>query len=130
MFGWLRHSDRGILDPMTTIVQKLRSEYSGKTVAIDVLIDRYELIEADIGAWRMQVSEDGIAHKLESGFIVGHPLVKHMIAMERLLHITLRELMFAVRLENWDKVDEDNVDTFLAEIQRTNRPHFNRTRGD
>jgi hypothetical protein len=130
MSGWLRQSNRGILDPMTTIVQKLRSEYSGKTVAIDVLIDRYEHLEADIDSWRMQVSEDGIAHRLESGFIVGHPLVKHMIALERLLHVTLRELMFAVRLENWDKADEDNVDTFLAEIQRTNRPHFNRTRGD
>jgi hypothetical protein len=115
---------------MTTIVQKLRSEYSGKDVAIDVLIDRYEHLEADAAVWREQMSNDGIAHRLESGFIVGHPLVKHIIAVERLLHITLRELMFAVRLHNWDEVDTDNVDTFLAEIQRTNRPHFNRTRGD
>jgi len=115
---------------MTTIVQRLRSEYSGKEVSIDVLIDRYEHLEADINSWREQVAIDGIAHRLESGFIVGHPLVKHMIAMERLLHITLRELMFAVRLTNWDTEDSDNVDTFLAEIQRTNRPHFNKTRGD
>lgn len=115
---------------MTAIVQRLRSDFSGKDAGIDVLIDRYSTLEEDCDKWRTAIYADGLTHHLESGFFFAHPLIKHLLTMERLLHITLRELMFAVRLHNWGDEETDDVETFLAELERTNRPHQSKHRGD
>jgi hypothetical protein len=115
---------------MTIISQRLLTDYSGKDAGIDVLIQRYVDLEADIGAWREQVGIDGLIHRTENGFLLAHPLLKILLAGEKQQHYTLRELLFAVRLADWSKDDVDEVDTFLAQMETANRPHFGRIRGD
>lgn len=115
---------------MTIIAQRLLTDYSGKDAGIDVLIQRYIDLQADIQAWREQISVDGLVFTTESGFILAHPLLKLLLSAEKQQHYTLRELLFAVRLADWSKDETDDVDTFLQQMATTNRPHFGRIRGD
>lgn len=114
---------------MSIISERLRTDYSGKDAGIDVLIERYIMLEADIGAWREQINMDGLTTTL-NGFLLAHPLLKIMLAGEKQQHWTLRELLFAVRLVDWGKEDVDEVDTFLEQMAATNKPHFGRIRGE
>jgi len=52
---------------MTVISERLRTDYSGKDAGIDVLIQRYCDLEADIGTWREQIAMDGLVHCTETG---------------------------------------------------------------
>ena len=115
---------------MTAISQRLRSEYSGKDAVIDVLIERYSSLESDIETWREQVAMDGLVFTTATGFILAHPLLKMLLLAEKQQHYTLRELAFSVRLVDFNKAEVDEVDTFLQNIQATNKPHFGRIRGD
>jgi hypothetical protein len=115
---------------MTVISERLRTDYSGKDAGIDVLIQRYVDLEADIATWREQITMDGLVHCTETGFKLAHPLLKILLAGEKQQHYTLRELLFAVRLTDWAKDDVDEVDTFLAQMTTANRPHFGRIRGE
>jgi alpha-D-ribose 1-methylphosphonate 5-triphosphate synthase subunit PhnI len=115
---------------MTVISQRLLTDYSGKDAGIDVLIQRYIDLEADLIAWREQIAIDGLVHKTETGFLLAHPLLKVLLTGEKQQHYTIREMLFAVRLTDWHKDDVDDVDAFLAQMETTNRPHFGRIRGE
>lgn len=105
-------------------IQGLRSDYSGKSVAIDALLTRYEQLESDAQRLRTQIFSEELVYETMAGIRLAHPLISPLQTYERLLYYTLRELAFAVRMYDSTRVvEEDSVDTFLASMNAQNRPH-------
>lgn len=105
-------------------IQELRSDFSGKSAVIDALLTRYEQLEGDTQKLRMAIFGDELVYESSMGVRYPHPLFGPLLSTERLLHLTMRELAFAVRMYDATRAGaEDSVDTFLASMNAQHRPH-------
>lgn len=105
-------------------IQELRSDFSGKSAVIDALLTRYEQLEADASKLRVAIFSDDLTYESSMGVRYPHPLFGPLLATERLLHLTMRELGFSVRMYDSTRASsEDSVDTFLASMNAQHRPH-------
>jgi hypothetical protein len=105
-------------------VQQLRSDFSGKNSVIDALLTRYDQLESEAMKIRTTAFSQELTYETPNGIRLANPLLGAIVSYERLMHYTLRELGFAVRMYDQDHTrDEDSVDTFLASLGAHQRPH-------
>ncbi len=105
-------------------VQQLRSDFSGKNSVIDALLTRYDQLESEAMRLRTAAFSDDLTYETPYGTRLPHPLLGAIVSYERLMHYTLRELGFAVRMyDQTSTQQEDSVDTFIASLQAHQRPH-------
>ncbi len=112
-----------------TGINAVKSEYSGRHVTLDLLLDKYAELQEVANQLKLLFMPEP-AYFLPNGTLVSHPSLKAYVEMEKLMIQTVRE--FARLTDMLDaKIDTmDDVDTFLESIERTNRPHRSVNRGD
>ena len=111
-------------------IQAVKSEYASKHVTLDLLIERYLELSSNASQLR-ELALGEPFYTLENGTMISHPSMRPWIELEKLLHATLRELGFVARMMDAATPEEaDEVDTFLENLERTNRPHRSVNRGD
>jgi len=105
-------------------IQELRSDFTGKSAIIDALLTRYEQLESDAQKLRVKCYSEELVYETAAGIRLAHPLISAIAVLERLMHYTLRELAFSVRMYDAGTTSaEDSVDTFLASLSSQHRPH-------
>lgn len=107
-----------------TSIQELKSDYTGKSAIIDALLTRYAQLERDAQVLRTRCYSEDLVYETAAGIRLAHPLISAIAVLERLMHYTLRELAFSVRMyDAGSSAAEDSVDTFLASLNAQHRPH-------
>jgi len=105
-------------------IQELRSDFVGKNSVIDALLTRYEQLETEAMKLRTTAFAGELTYETPYGTRLPHPLLGTIVSYERLMHYTLRELGFAVRMYDQASTQaEDSVDTFIASLNAQQRPH-------
>jgi hypothetical protein len=110
-------------------IQSVTSQYSGAHVTLDLLIDKY----AELQGRATELADLAFAepvYALPNGALVSHPSMKPWIEIEKLLAATTRELGHVARMLDMQVDEVDDVETFLSQIELTNRPHRNVNRPD
>ena len=111
-------------------IQAVKSEYTNKHTTLDLAIERYEELITARDRVKATVMEEAF-YELPNGAKTAHPLTKTWMELEKLIHATMRELGFIARMMDIAPEDErDEVDMFLQNIERTNRPHRSVNRGE
>jgi hypothetical protein len=110
-------------------IQSVKSQYTGAHVTLDLLIDKYAELQGRANTLADLAFTEPF-YELANGTQVAHPLMKSWIEVEKLLASTARELGHVSRMLDLRVEDVDDVETFLSQIERTNRPHRNVNRAD
>lgn len=107
---------------MKGAIQAIISEYSGKDPTLDLYVQRLvELREKSQVLEKHWMAEP--FYEMPNGALVSHPNLKAWIELEKLIHQTCREMGFIARMVAVEKAEDDPLDTFLENLERTNRPH-------
>ena len=115
----IKHADT----PVSGALQAVKSEYDGKAPALDLVIERFKEMYGDAAFLKLQWRDEPV-YWLPNDIMTTHPAFKAWMELQKLMHNTMKELLVAARMEdllNEEKVDD--VDTFLENMQRVNRPH-------
>ena len=128
---WSRVAEppNGCYGLIMSAIQSVKSQYSGAHVTLDLLIDKYAELQGR-ATELAGIAFDQPFYEIPNGALAAHPLMRSWIEVEKLLAATARELGHVGRMLDMQVDEVDDVETFLTQIERTNRPHRGVNRAD
>ena len=108
---------------------QFRSEYAYLGVGAMKICDLLDKTDREIAKFDAQIEADGLTALTMAEILLAHPLVA---ARSRLLELQYKMTyaLFSMSKHASKPEDEDSFDTWLGELERTNRPYRSRNRGE